>query len=84
MFFDCVSASEQAHRTLREPANWVPVATGAGRACPELAEGSARATDARATALRATLGFQFGQQLLDAIFFFKRGQAVVNVVARDF
>ena len=30
--------------------------------------------------LRAALGFQFRQQVLDAVFFFERGQAVFHVV----
>ena len=51
----------------------------AGKACPEPAEGSARATPA----LRPALRLQFRQQLLDAIFLFERGQPVVEVVAGD-
>jgi len=36
------------------------------------------------TPLGAALGFQLGEQLLDAIFLFERGQAIVDVVAGDF
>src|SRR5579871_1057914 len=34
--------------------------------------------------LRAALGFELSQQPLDAVFFFQRGQTVIEVVARDF
>ncbi len=38
----------------------------------------------RGSPSRPALGFQIGQQLLDAVFFFERGQAIIDVVAGDF
>jgi hypothetical protein len=48
------------------------------------AKAPAPQVDGMRLALRAALGFQFREQLLDTVFFFKRRDAVLEIVAGDF